>query len=72
MAVMVVLVLMIAGGSIIQNKHAEERAWCNEHAVDPVDARDRAILDREGEGSFGVEVKSQRQSGADCPHARRR
>ena len=32
MAVMVVLVLMIAGGAVIQSKHSEERAWCNEHA----------------------------------------
>jgi hypothetical protein len=32
MAVMVALVLMIAGGAIIQNKHPGERAWCNEHA----------------------------------------
>jgi hypothetical protein len=32
MAVMVALVLMIAGGAIIQNKHPEERAWCNERA----------------------------------------
>jgi hypothetical protein len=29
-------------------------------AVDPVDAGDRAILDREGEGGFGMEVERQR------------
>ena len=34
-------------------------------AVDPVDAGDRAILDREGEGGLGMEVERQRQSGAD-------
>src|ERR1700736_1755855 len=34
-------------------------------AVDPVDAGDRAILDREGEGGFGMEVERKRQSGAD-------
>src|SRR6202035_3788587 len=34
-------------------------------AVDPVDAGDRAILDREGERGFGVEIERERQSGAD-------
>src|SRR5438045_9346226 len=33
--------------------------------VDPVDAGDRAILDREGERGFGVEIERQRQGGAD-------
>src|SRR5215472_10443923 len=34
-------------------------------AVEPVDARDRAILDRESERCFGIEAERQRQSGAD-------
>src|SRR5215472_18261985 len=34
-------------------------------AVEPVDAGDRAILDREGERGFGIEAECQRQSGAD-------
>ena len=34
-------------------------------AVDPVDTGKRAILDREGERGFGVEVERQRQRGAD-------
>src|SRR5215471_10768779 len=34
-------------------------------AVEPVDAGDRAILDREGERGFGIEAERQRQSGAD-------
>lgn len=32
MAIMVVLVLFIAGGAIVQNKQTDERAWCKEHA----------------------------------------
>src|SRR5215470_16108816 len=34
-------------------------------AVKPVDAGDRAILDREGERGFGIEAECQRQCGAD-------
>jgi hypothetical protein len=33
-------------------------------AVDPVDAGKRAILDREGERGFGVEVERQRRGSA--------
>src|SRR6516162_2613492 len=34
-------------------------------AVEPVDAGDRAILDREGERGFGIEAERQRQGSAD-------
>src|SRR5438045_3295762 len=40
-------------------------AVTNAGTVDPVDAGDRAILDREGERGFGVEVERQCQRGAD-------
>jgi hypothetical protein len=37
--------------------------------VDPVDARDREILDREGECSFGVAVKTSARAARIAPCA---